>query len=103
MIAARFFPQDSKMVHLSRMALIEFQATQDWQAQLTGTDSNNLASQVFRPWEFVTHSAQSSHRERSRDVGKRAAREASVRESIHDLKVLDRAPEKAVTGSFRPR
>ena len=45
---------------------------QDWQAQLTacGIDPNNLASQVFRPWEFVTHSAQSSHRERSRGAGK---------------------------------
>ena len=50
----------------------EFHATQDWQAQLNacGIDPNNLASQVFRPWEFVTHSAQSSHRERSRGVGK---------------------------------
>ena len=30
----------------------------------------------------------------------RAAKQASVRESIHDLKVLDRAPAKAGTGSF---
>ena len=86
------FPQDSKMVHLPRMASIfeepgfvtpnapqhqfgaqrEFHATQDWQAQLKacGIDPNNLASQVFKPWEFVTHSAQSSHRERSRGAGK---------------------------------
>ena len=46
----------------------------------------------------VTHSAQSSHRERSRGAGK-GAREESVKESI-DLKVRDQTPAKAVTGSF---
>ena len=86
------FPQDSKMVHLPRMASIfeepgfvtpdvpqhqfgaqrEYHSAQEWQTQLTacGIDPTYLASQIFRPWEFVTHSAQSSHRERSRGFGK---------------------------------
>ena len=80
------------MVHLAKMASIfeepgfvtpdvpqhqfgaqrEYHSAQEWQTQLTacGIDPTYLASQVFRPWEFVTHSAQSSHRERSRGVAK---------------------------------
>ena len=80
------------MVHLAKMASIfeepgfvtpdvpqhqfgaqrAYHSAQEWQTQLTacGIDPTYLASQIFRPWEFVTHSAQSSHRERSRGLGK---------------------------------
>ena len=87
------------MVHLPRMASIfeepgfvtpdapqhQFGAhsAQEWQTQLTacGIDPTYLASQTFRPWEFVTHSAQSSHRERSRGFGKGG--KAGKREGKH--------------------
>ena len=96
------FPQDSKMVHLPRMASIfeepgfvtpnapqhqvsaqrEFHATQDWQA-------------------LPRHILHNRRIESAAEVLARAAREASVRESTHDLKVLDRAPAKAITDSLQ--
>ena len=43
-----------------------------WLEQLDecGIDPLNLALQVFKPWEAVSHSAHSSQRERSRRIGK---------------------------------
>ena len=86
------FPRDSKMIHFPRMASIfeepgfvtpdapqhqfgvrrELNTARQWQEQLDacGIDPSNLASQVFKPWESVSHSAHSSHRERSRGTGK---------------------------------
>ena len=50
----------------------ELYSAHQWQEQLDacGIDPSNLASQVFKPWESVSHSAHSSHRERSRGTGK---------------------------------
>ena len=80
----------------------ELYSAHQWQEQLDacGIDPSNLASQVFKPWESVSHSAHSSHRERSRGTGK-AKREANVKENNNDLKVLDQAPAKAVTGCLQ--
>ena len=86
------FPRDSQRIHLPSLASIfeepgfvtpnapqhqfggrrELNTARQWQEQLDacGIDPNNLASQVFKQWESVSHSAHSSHRERSKGTGK---------------------------------
>ena len=86
------FPQDNKRINLPRLASIfeepgfvtpdapqhQFGAHREhcpahqWLEQLDecGIDPLNLALQVFKPWEAVSHSAHSSQRERSRRTGK---------------------------------
>ena len=72
-----------------------------WQEQLDtcGIDPNNLASQAFKPWESVFHSAILPI-ESAAEVQARAKREANVKENNNDLKVLDQAPAKATIGSL---
>ena len=86
------FPQDNKRINLPRLASIfeepgfvtpdapqhqfaahrEHCSAHQWLEQLDecGIDPLNLALQVFKPWEAVSHSAHSSQRERSRRTGK---------------------------------
>ena len=109
------FPRDSKMIHFPSLASIfeepgfvtpdapqhqfgvrrELHTARQWQEQLDacGIDPSNLASQVFKPWESVSHSAHSSHRERSRGTGK--GKKGGKREG------KQQRPQGAGLGTFR--
>ena len=93
---------ERRIIFKLAMQSIRCPAPQEWQTPLTarGIDPTYPASQIFRPWEFDTFCTVITSRA---EVLPRAAREASVRESIHIPKVLDRAPAKAVSGNFRQR